>query len=388
AQSSAVFDALEVVETSAHDAGAWLAVVAGPAAEAADDPSRESERAFGVGVLLTRGFAFEFGRYGFKGGVVGRVEPNGETLIWGAVSGLNELHYRDGGNRRGGDQVDHSTRLADVGLLEVEAGCLECAEVLFDDPAQPIEVGNSTRFAKARDRMRGQKPPMNRLAILGLRRLAHIDQHQGDGFGQIASRPVPWLAQRHFGEAHCKFRHPWLAPRCGRYLLGEPTLFRQAVDKGEQERVRVILGIRLNGAVLAGTHDQMHIGGACCEVLEDVALPVGYAGNAVRCRQHFRQRGGAIDPALRFFLGGRARAPRLGCFPVPISHLGVDQPNHRGGTGVHRKNAMQQKATQGSAPAERPVPAGPRRPPKTSSLVSWITTTSRPATRAAVPSAA
>ena len=48
---------------------------------------------------------------------------------------LHELLDGDSGNRRGGDEVDHRLRLADVGGLDVEAGLLERAEELLDDPA-------------------------------------------------------------------------------------------------------------------------------------------------------------------------------------------------------------------------------------------------------------
>src|ERR1043166_3613496 len=61
-QVRAVLDALEVAKALAHDAGAWLAVIAGPPAKAGDHPSGEGERPLWIWVLLLRGFAFELSR--------------------------------------------------------------------------------------------------------------------------------------------------------------------------------------------------------------------------------------------------------------------------------------------------------------------------------------
>src|SRR6266852_1142731 len=144
-QRGAIFDALEVVETLAHDSRAWLSVVSGPPAETTNDPGRKGERTSGVRVFLPFCLAFELRRYGFEDRLVGWIEGIGEALAGGTVASFNELHYSDGGYGSGGDELDHDLRIANV-----------C------------------------DRMRRQEPPVDRFAILGRRRLADIDHGQGD----------------------------------------------------------------------------------------------------------------------------------------------------------------------------------------------------------------
>src|SRR5258706_10375672 len=87
-QRGAIFDALEVVETLAHDSRARFSVITGPPAETTDDPAREGERVSGVWVLLPFCFAFELCRYGFENRLVGRVESIGEALAGCAVAGF------------------------------------------------------------------------------------------------------------------------------------------------------------------------------------------------------------------------------------------------------------------------------------------------------------
>src|SRR5262245_18124756 len=98
-QRSPVLDALEVVETSAHDLRAWFAVIAGPAAKTSDHPGRERQRAFGVRVLLPCGLALELRRYGFQDWLVGRIESIGVLLAGHAVAGFDELHHRNRSHR-------------------------------------------------------------------------------------------------------------------------------------------------------------------------------------------------------------------------------------------------------------------------------------------------
>src|SRR6266851_2772132 len=179
-QRGAIFDALEVVETLAHDSRAWLSVVSGPPAETTNDPGRKGERTSGVRVFLPFCLAFELRRYGFEDRLVGWIEGIGEALAGGTVASFNELHYSDGGYGSGGDELDHDLRIANVGRLDIEACSLERVEELFNRPAHPIEINDPARLAKVCDRMRRQEPPVDRFAILGRRRLADIDHGQGD----------------------------------------------------------------------------------------------------------------------------------------------------------------------------------------------------------------
>src|SRR6476620_4236293 len=179
-QRGAIFDALEVVETLAHNSWTWFSVVAGPAAETTNDPAREGERSSGVRVFLSFRLAFELRRYGFEDRLVGRSESIGEALAGRAVASLDELHYGDSGYGGGGDELDHGLRIANGGRLDIEACRLQRVEELFNRPAHPIEINDPARLAKVCDRMRRQEPPVDRLAVLGRRRLADIDHGQGD----------------------------------------------------------------------------------------------------------------------------------------------------------------------------------------------------------------
>src|SRR2546428_13071453 len=73
-QGSAVLDGVELDEADAHDLGARLAVVAGPSAEAGDDPGREGKGALGVRIALSRGPALEPDRDSFADGLIGRLQ--------------------------------------------------------------------------------------------------------------------------------------------------------------------------------------------------------------------------------------------------------------------------------------------------------------------------
>src|SRR5437870_8035589 len=53
------FDGVEAVETMTHDEGSRLSIVSGPPAETGDDPAREGERAFAMGIFLAIGATFQ-----------------------------------------------------------------------------------------------------------------------------------------------------------------------------------------------------------------------------------------------------------------------------------------------------------------------------------------
>src|SRR5436305_8983146 len=94
-----VFDGMEVGEADAHDFGTRLAVVAGPAAKACDDPGGEGQGSLGMRISLPLGLAFKLGRDGFEDGLVVRIKGIAQELIGVAVSRLHELLDSDGSNR-------------------------------------------------------------------------------------------------------------------------------------------------------------------------------------------------------------------------------------------------------------------------------------------------
>ena len=85
----AVFDALEVVEATADDLWAGLAVVAGPTTEASDHPAGEGQRTFRVGVLLTVGGTLEAKREGLEERLVLRIESVSQQLLCRAIARLD-----------------------------------------------------------------------------------------------------------------------------------------------------------------------------------------------------------------------------------------------------------------------------------------------------------
>src|ERR1700730_3896653 len=79
-------DAPEVIEAPAHHLGTGLPVVAGPSAEAANDPGREGKRAFGMRILLKRCVAFELGRDRLENALIFLRKGIGQRLAARAVA--------------------------------------------------------------------------------------------------------------------------------------------------------------------------------------------------------------------------------------------------------------------------------------------------------------
>src|SRR5258708_3407753 len=65
-QGPSMLDGLESNEPMEDDHRSWFSIVAGPSAQASEDPGSECERAFGVGIFLPRSFAFEVRRDVFE----------------------------------------------------------------------------------------------------------------------------------------------------------------------------------------------------------------------------------------------------------------------------------------------------------------------------------
>src|SRR5690606_27497242 len=92
-QGCATFHGLELEPSLEHDDGSWLAVVAGPAAQASADPGGVGERALGMGVFLALGLALQLVAAGFEQGLVVRVEgiAQGPQRSRSALAGMDEL---------------------------------------------------------------------------------------------------------------------------------------------------------------------------------------------------------------------------------------------------------------------------------------------------------
>src|SRR5882724_11765322 len=134
-QRGAELDTPEVIQPTAHDLWAELAIIAGPSAEASNDPGREGEGSFGMRIFLARSLAFETSRKSFENRLIVGFEGVGQRPVGCAIASPDELHDGDGCHRSGGHELDHDLWLADISSLDVEARGLEGAEELFDGPA-------------------------------------------------------------------------------------------------------------------------------------------------------------------------------------------------------------------------------------------------------------
>src|SRR5204862_7704799 len=86
------FDGVEAVETMTHDEGSRLSIVYGPPAETGDDPAREGDRAFAMGIVLALGATFKALRDGCYEGSIVSFEAAVVALRGGSVTGPDELH--------------------------------------------------------------------------------------------------------------------------------------------------------------------------------------------------------------------------------------------------------------------------------------------------------
>src|ERR1700693_2666479 len=94
-----MFDGLEANEALEHDDGTRLSVVAGPAAQACEDPGGEGERASGMRIFLARSLAFEVCRDRFESEAIFRVEGVFQRALTDPVALADELQHGHGGNQ-------------------------------------------------------------------------------------------------------------------------------------------------------------------------------------------------------------------------------------------------------------------------------------------------
>ena len=142
----------ELIDAVEHDDGTGFSIVSGPSSEACAYPCGEGEGAFGVGIFLFFGLAFERGRDGFESGPVFGFEDVPERSSGTAVAVLDHLHAGDAG-RKG----HRAERREGGGLhgdaLDVEAFGLDRAEQLLDHPA-----GRGTGASARRPHSRLSRP--------------------------------------------------------------------------------------------------------------------------------------------------------------------------------------------------------------------------------------
>src|ERR1700680_5269160 len=86
-----MFDGLEANEALEHDDGTRFSVVAGPAAQACEDPGGECERASVMRIFLARSLAFEVCRDRFESEAIFRVEGVFQRALTDPVALADEL---------------------------------------------------------------------------------------------------------------------------------------------------------------------------------------------------------------------------------------------------------------------------------------------------------
>src|SRR5213594_2030220 len=74
-----------------------------------------------------------------------------------------------------GDELEEAVGGGDLAVFELEALGLEHAEELLDQPAPLVPLDNAPGVLRARHRVGGQQPPMQRLGAGRRIALAHVD---------------------------------------------------------------------------------------------------------------------------------------------------------------------------------------------------------------------
>src|ERR1700744_2854641 len=90
-------------------------------------------------VLLLLGGSLELRRQGFQHRPVIRLESLVQFFLSRSVTSPDQLHDRDRRHSGCGDELDHDLGFANVGLLDIKTGGLECAEELLDGPTLAIK---------------------------------------------------------------------------------------------------------------------------------------------------------------------------------------------------------------------------------------------------------
>src|SRR6185503_3871586 len=327
-------------------------VIAIPTAQAGDDPDRIGKRSFRMRVFLARGLAFELGTYRLEDGLIVCFEYGFDGLLGVAITRLDALHNGDRSESSGSNEVAHRIWISQLRILDIDSGRLHDAEKLFDLPTFAIEIDDLTGLTYRADNMRGEQPPMDRLAIGGRGCLTDIDQVQGHALGHIRPRG-PRPLQRHRTKAHSKGGDTLLAPRRRGNDYFDAARFRQAVDIGEQ-RARRIVVITLNATILPGAHDQINMTGSRGKLLINVALAIGDDCFAQCLAQKRARARHDIQPSLGFFLAHLARMTifnRAATLPVP--DLGLQRANQLACDLVKHQAYMQQQATRSTASPDR-----------------------------------
>src|SRR5205085_3660048 len=108
-------------------------------------------------------FALELMVEGGEGCKLICAEHQTRRLLAAAIARLQELDGDDRGFGRDGDELEEAIGGGDLAVFELEPLGLEHAEELLDQPAPFVPFDDAPGVLHARDRMGGEKPPMQRL---------------------------------------------------------------------------------------------------------------------------------------------------------------------------------------------------------------------------------
>src|SRR5450631_706815 len=156
-----------------------------------------------------------------------------------------------------------------------------------------------------------------------------------------------------------------------------------------EQKLGFVLCCALDLPIPAGAHNLMHVRRARGKKLVHITLAIRDAGDAVRPSQGLASPRRGVEPPLRFLVRNDARAPGI-AFPLSRFQIWASTRPSK----AWLPTSIAKAACNRSPPKAPPLPTGPyplaraRGPPSANSLVSWATTTSRPAARPAVSSTA
>lgn len=107
-----------------------------------------------------------------------------------AVTLGNELHYLEGGDQYGRDEIFERTVLFLAKGFNIEALRLHGAEDLLDGPTQPVEADDAACIVDVFDPMGREQKPERRWLAFGRLDLAADDERHANRLGQATGSIV------------------------------------------------------------------------------------------------------------------------------------------------------------------------------------------------------
>src|SRR5262245_9688882 len=349
----AEFDCMEASESMRHDFRPWLAIVTGPATEPCDDPRGEGEIVVRMWVLLACGFALEPLRKGLQEWFVFGLETVFDGLATATITRLDQLHHRHRGDGGESGKIHERVRLAELTLLDVEAGTLEGAEQLLDPPATPIEIDDLAGAFELGEYLAGQQQPVNGRDPGGSIYLTHVKRMQNQAAGHVFRQSFRRL-DLDGSETQLEGSGPLLAARCSRNhphdLSRHWKGFDSCVERTPVHQLTIArrAGKRLNPLRAQGKY------------LVDVAFSIHDRRQRSSLAQPFRGNFNLTKPAVGFLLLKCPPTILLAAASDTIPHLDIDKPKQTATGAIYRNHRMDQNTPGRSTASHRPKARRPQ----------------------------